>query len=455
MPLPAPLQYLALLLPLTTLAQSVHLTGTVDLSVQEGTLTADITMSSLPPQIDYSILLNGGLNVKRMTDSTGELGYSIERDWDGEVSFEAFHYWLPTSDRAARFLPPNLRLQYTGKFPVYRDTTEMTEWDDWKGNIAFNGRTVRATEQSVWYPVFYDRVTGELHTAVTYDLEINCADCSAIYLGGSDPQESSQVRLRSDQPAELMLFAGDFELSQRGAIAYINADLDAEQEQAVTDTTRAIQAYYADLLGMPYGKTITYLQATPVAKRPEWSFVSFPTFARVGREYTFSRAIDSSGRVKEYDVATMAHELAHYYFGSAYRPSGPLFWPLLEGTTEYLALQYVRDHGTAEAYQRKLAGYAEVSKGESGTDFPSLTEVTTRSQLDERYRYNLFPLLLTRLEETAGRAAVLEFLRGVLNSGVGEANYAFLLDQLAAAGIDQESFETVEKKVLNEVAPRQ
>ena len=427
-------------------AQTVHLTGTVDVSIAEGTLSADITLHNLPQNPEYAILLNGGLNLALVTDSSGTTTYAVNREWKGEVSYEAFHYWLPANDGQGRYIPPSLRMTYTGKFPVYTDTTQMSNWEDWKGNIAFNGSSVRASDQSVWYPMFYDLATGERQEAVTYDLTINCADCSTIYLGGQTPVRSASARLSSELPVPLMLFAGEFDFAQSGDLTYINTDLTDAQQRTVTDTTRAIQTYYSELLGLPYGSPITYLSATPVATKPQWGFVTYPAIVRVGFGYGFGSMLDTTGNVKGHEVAFLAHELAHYYFGTHYRPNGPLFWFLLEGGAEYLALQYVRDQGTTAEYSELLSRYiAAVGERE---DFPRLAAVAQPSEIGNAYRYSFVPLLLMQLERKTGREQVLRLVKNILHSPTSTADYAFLLAQLSKAGIDQSTFEAAEQELL-------
>ena len=447
--LPRALLLLAVTLASNLPSQTVHLTGKVDIRVKEGTLQADITMSNLPPVPEYAILLNGGLNLRLVSDSLGKTTYAVNREWKGEISYEAFHYWLPTNDGQGRYIPPALRLSYVGKFPVYTDTKQMSDWEDWKGNIAFNGTSVRASDQSVWYPMFYNLVSGEVQSAVTYDLEISCADCRTIYLGGNVPVHAPSVRLRSDLPVPLMLFAGDFDFSQRGDLVYVNANLTEDRERTITDTTLAIQEYYAGLLGIPYGCPVTYLNATPVAIRPQWGFVTYPAIVRVGFGYGFDGMIDTTtGRVKDHEVAFLAHELAHYYFGTLFRPRGPLFWPLLEGGAEYLSLQYLRDCGTDEEYRSKLAGYLTQVADRSG--FPRLATIDNPSEINELYRYSFVPLLLTRLDHLVGRKKVVAFVQAVVESPISEADYRFWLDKLTTAGIDPATFEAAERELLTE-----
>ena len=155
--------------------------------------------------------------------------------------------------------------------------------------------------------------------------------------------------------------------------------------------------------------------------------------------------LDTTGDVKGHEVTFLAHELAHY-FGTHYRPNGPLFWFLLEGGAEYLALQYVRDRGTTAEYSELLSGYiAAVGERE---DFPRLAAVAQPLEIGNAYRYNFVPLLLMQLERKTGREQVLRLVKNILQSPTSTADYAFLLAQLSKAGIDQATFEAAEQELL-------
>jgi hypothetical protein len=51
--------------------------------------------------------------------------------------------------------------------------TDKLSFIDFKGIIAFNGKTLRAAEQSKWYPVLYDAANDRLIEAYTYSITVN------------------------------------------------------------------------------------------------------------------------------------------------------------------------------------------------------------------------------------------------------------------------------------------
>ena len=119
----------------------------------------------------------------------------------------------------------------------------------------------------------------------------------------------------------------------------------------------------------------------------------------------------------------MAHELGHYYFGTVISPNSTLRWAFLEGMAEYISLQATRSLVGESFYQRKLKRYAGSS--ESIKNFIPLDEITTASQIDETYRYQYIPLLLTALEQQVGQEQVWKWLRTILGKKDPITNYAF------------------------------
>lgn len=74
-------------------------------------------------------------------------------------------------------------MNYLGMYPVVADSTSGYMGSDWRGNIAFNGYSVRADGmQSNWYPVLYDISTRKRYENLRYDLNINCDDCTCYLL---------------------------------------------------------------------------------------------------------------------------------------------------------------------------------------------------------------------------------------------------------------------------------
>lgn len=430
-------------------AQSTHLSGTVNVSVEEGTIEADMLLSNLPATSDYSILLNTGMNIRHFRDSASTFFYGTRRYYDEEESVEGFQYYLPSNDNQSRYLPSALRIAYTGAFPVKADTANMSDGGDWKGNIALNGKTIRASEQTLWYPVLFDRSSHTQHTAVTYNLTINCADCEDIYVNGSPPQSASQATFKSDQPYAPLMFAGDFDTQQVGKSYFINTRLSTEELERINRHIEEIRNYYKSKLSEAYGAPITFIKTSPVAKKRDWGFVTYPTVVQINHTKGLNGVFDEDTEEVTPDYRQfLAHELGHYYFGTLMMPNAQMQWILLEGVTEYLSLQFVRDRMGEDLYSKSLKGYANSINNKD--HYQPLSQIELGSQLDRNYRYSFAPLLFTALEREVGREAMWQWMQELLKTGNTKTDYAYFVQSLQQAGIDQETFETVEKSLLED-----
>jgi len=127
--------------PSVAAAAPPHLSGTVSIDLHRGSLAGDMCVSGLhtsPPRF----ALNKGLNIESVRTTTGEIipyaGY-----YDLTVSGDGIAY-VVRGNSADSFC-----VRYVGAFPIYHRPTNTF---DFKGMIAVNDRTLRATEQSAWYP---------------------------------------------------------------------------------------------------------------------------------------------------------------------------------------------------------------------------------------------------------------------------------------------------------------
>lgn len=144
------------------IAQIPHLVGEVKISILNGTIESDLEYSNLPKLKNYSIWLNTGLNLRYFRDSEDKFNYGNIKYYNEEISSEAFQYYFPDKENKSRFLPEKFKINYVGKFPVISDTLKANNRGDWKGNIAFNGNNIRASEQTAWYPILYD-IENDFH----------------------------------------------------------------------------------------------------------------------------------------------------------------------------------------------------------------------------------------------------------------------------------------------------
>jgi hypothetical protein len=430
------------------LAQIPHLTGEVKISILHGTIESNLEYSNLPKLKNYSIWLNTGLNVTYFRDAEDKFNYGSIKYYDDEKSSEAFQYYFPEGDNKGRFLPEKFKINYVGKFPVISDTLKASNRGDWKGNIAFNGKNLRASEQSVWYPILYDIENDISINKVTYDITINCIDCKSIYLNGSSPISGNAGNFKSDKPISMLLFAGLFDFTKNKNTFFINTELNSVQESILGNWTDKIIGFYENKLKIPYGNPITYLYTRPISKKNAWMFVTYPTIAIIGQEkYNVkSYFVPNTNTLKDSsNIAYFAHELGHYYFGTVVVPNSELRWVFLEGLTEYVALQTVKAVLGEESYQRKLDGYFKDTK-----DYvPKSLSTIKNNEVDETYRYIYVPLLITALEKEIGKEKVWNWLRTVLSvERLAKTDYDFFKSSLIKSGVKESEFKQFEEKYI-------
>lgn len=428
-------------------AQAPHLVGAVDLDLPQGTLTGDVCLSNLPAKDSVRFLLNRGLNVRSVRDIRGrKLRYGGY--FGGVVVGEGLQYTL----RDSVDLPRTLCITYTGAFPVYDVWAGDFNTYDFKGVIAFNGRTLRAAEQAKWYPVVWDPEADRSHENVTYRLRIRCPACATIYVNGSPPRPGPEAEFSSDKPYGTLLFAGDYTARQVGGALYLNSDIGPEAARALSSGVADIKRFYERFLAVPYDDTPVFLEHQPLERyegRRSWGFVTWPTIAFAGTRIGDFVSETSGGRppqLKSWVWGFVAHEMAHFYFTQG---SGPYKQFFGESVAEYLSLRATRRFVGDSAYHARLkAYYEEVARS---TPVPlSLDRLAEQpSAADDRYRYRYGPLLLVSLEREIGAERMGRLLRGVLAASVSEArDYGLLRRVAGAAGVSEAAWRRWEERCV-------
>ncbi|RYY44658.1 MAG: hypothetical protein EOO06_17770, partial [Chitinophagaceae bacterium] len=344
---------LILLYNLTSRAQDTipHLKGTVAISVEKGTIACDLVLSNMPQLRDYYFRLNAGMNIHYIKNAEPDmLPLRYERSFTDTLSSgESLAYFIPSFSESGKYLPQAVRFNYVGMYPVITDTSSAM---DWRGNIAFNGKTLRADGiQSAWVPILYDVKTDKRYENVTYDLSITCTDCKMIYLNGSEPVSGTAANVSSNTPQDLTLFAGDFTSVSVNGNYFLNPDASEAQLRQLEGRLATYKSYLEAKLGIPYKGKAVYIQTTPVSKNNSWLFASYPTIVSVGwgdGMKAFANKSTGSGFLQ-----FMAHELAHYYFGKV-RPFNSAMGSMLsEGFAEFLALKITRNLIGESEYREK------------------------------------------------------------------------------------------------------
>jgi len=407
--------------------------GNVDISVKKGTVSCDLVLSNLPQTKDYVIRLNSGMNIhyfKDLNRSINALYYDIDTRDSIQTDETKAYYLHETRNSSARYLPGKLEVKYLGMYPVIADSTSGYMGGEWRGNIAFNGYSVRADGlQSNWYPVLYDIGKRKRYENVKYDLTITCDDCTALFVNGSVPVKAKSANLVSDVPHEMSIFCGRFETTESGGIWLLNSGMKKEYQQKLFEIANTYQAYYSKKFELPFKGNLTFLQTTPVANPNEWAFAFYSnptTFNVASGQYGLPSFFDSANSEK--NKQTMAHELAHYYFGTLLKPGDEFGMSMEEGFAEYLSYNLTRNIDGDATYQKLLKSKIErLGKLHNYKPF-SLVKTEADYGNREYYLYYYTPVLLLAIQKEIGEQSMWKWLKAMVATRSENMDYRFLLD---------------------------
>lgn len=408
-----------------------HLKGKVNISIKEGTFECDLTLSNIPRIQDYLIRLNSGMNLLHIRSKKPEdfiLVYD-KSDKDSTSTGESLAYYFPNNNRKSKFLPEELQFRYVGKFPVANDTIENYSRQDWKGNIAFNGMSVRSDgSQSAWYPIIYDAKKDIAYDRVVYDIELNCIDCSTIYANGNKPVSSNSAHLISNEPKEIALYCGKYDFVDDGNIVILNPKFPQDKIDQFSNLVSSYKKYYEQKLNIRFNQTPTFINTTPTSIKNAWLFVSYPTIMGIGwGEYGLAGIFEEKSQ--KFYKPMIAHELGHYYFGTVKVFNSELGDMMSEGFTEYMALKLTEEIQGEKAYQDILVTKYENLKDFKPNSFSivkSITDIADR----QTYVYDYAPIIFIAIEKEIGKKKMWEWLRNILETKVEFTNYEFLVSTL-------------------------
>ena len=443
-----------LFINVSVLAQP-HISGSVELNREKGLFLCEFDLSKLPKVSNYRILLNHGMNIKSIKNSKGEFIIPA-----GKSNNEAQEYYLSNDSGDTLALPSQLKVSYTGAYPVYQDKKNAF---DFKGYIAINDKTIRAAEQTKWYPVLYDVDNDALLDAYTYDIEVTIEDGSSIFLNGSPPVKSQKTRFKSEKAVPLFLFAGSFDFIDVDGDYIINANVTTNMAQKILANVAKIKKAYKNMMDEEFNDNIYLINHDPVKEmgpNQKWGFNIYPALAFAG--YDFSQLLYNEERFHQSIMGMFAHEMGHNYFGLNAR-SGTLLWFWVESVAEYmsiLALDELSNEGHIKwVLERKIESVKD-------KDFVPLIEVKDVEEIDEVYRYNMGPLILKVFEGEFGKDKIVKVLKSLyvkletdgmltlssleqaaLENGINQDDYA----NFSHSYLESENFEKNVTDYVNEV----
>lgn len=424
-----------------------RITGWIETDPRTGHLAGDICIAAPPSALGGKILLHRGLNIRGVRNAVTGEALSFDGYYDAHNIGDATPYEV-----SAGAADQGICVNYVGAFPVVRVDAGERSTDDWKGNIAFDGKTVRAAEQTRFYPTLRD-AAGVEHQQVAYDVEVRCRGCKTIFWNGSAPVAGDHARFTSDRPRLLMLYAGDLPFSTIDGVHFVGAEVSVEAAAFLGASFSTIARIHEAFLGVAMEDHPTLMSFAALGGRASrklgvntWGFATWPTIASDGRlPFDALAPRETDGSLPPGRQRYFAHEMGHHYFGARYAPRGPLRWFMLESTVEYLAARAIRILRGETAYQGLLAGYV---RNTPASVIP-LDQVTDAGQIEGDYRYALGPLLLAALERRVGEEPVRRALASFITSPPSEeVDYGYLRGRLVAAGATEASLAVFEKACL-------
>jgi hypothetical protein len=408
-----------------------HLKGKVNISIKEGTFECDLTLSNIPRIKDYLIRLNSGMNllhIRSKKPNNFVLGYD-KSDKDSTSTGESSAYYFPGNTKNTKFLPEELQFRYVGKFPVANDTIDNFSKQDWKGNIAFNGMSVRSDgSQSACYPIKYDAKKDIAYDRVVYDIEFKCADCSTIYVNGNKPVSSNSAHLLSNEPQEMALYCGNYDVVDDGNIAILNPKFPDEKIKQFSILVSSYKKYYEQKLNIKFNQTPTFINTTPTSKKNGWLFVSYPTIMGIGWG-RFGLAGIFEEKSQKFYKPLIAHELGHYYFGTVKVFNSELGDMMSEGFTEYMSLKLTEDIQEVTAYNEVLEKKYKNLKDFKPNPLSMIKSITDISDR-ETFVYDYAPIIFIAIEKEIGKKKMWEWLKNILETKAEFTNYDFLVSTL-------------------------
>jgi hypothetical protein len=414
----------------------IKLSGTIEISVKNGTIDANFQLKNIPKLNNYLIHLNSGFNIQYFRNEKDGFNYTQEKAYNTQYSEESFGYFFRNDITKEKFLPDTIQFKYTGKFPVITDMNKASDRGDWKGNIAFNGRNIRTDGfQTAWYPILYDIEQDKRYDEVAYDIEVTCLDCKSIYVNGSKPISSTHGIFESDKPMSLTLFAGDYNIGKYKKNYYLNSRLTTQQMSELGKMTATFEKYYQDKLSIPYGESVVFIHTTPTSKKDSWMFVAYPSIVLMNHnEGGLSNLIE---KTESNDYKTLiAHELGHYYFGTYKKFNSELGDMFTESFADYLSLKLTKDLLGDKAYFRNINDKFNALDNMKMTGLKNIKE---NSDYGDRglYVYVYAPLIWLAIEKEIGKDKMWLWLNKMLTVETEQTNYKFMIETLSSVLNDE------------------
>jgi hypothetical protein len=219
-------------------------------------------------------------------------------------------------------------------------------------------------------------------------------------------------------------------------------------------TINSFKTYYEKNLGIPYKEDITFIQTTPTAPPDHaFLFVSYPTILNIGiGQYGLNRMFDK--KRGDYYKPYLAHELAHYYFGTCLRINSE-FGPVIdEGFAEYLSFKATKNLSADSVYQKIID--KKIKSLEKFEPVP-LASIKNKNDYHNRefYVYYYVPIMLTAIEKEIGEKAMWKWMRTMLSTKTNFTDYDFFEKTFDASMTDKNKSQRIKEKYFTSAESQQ
>lgn len=430
------------------------ISGTVKISVENGTLDCDITLSDYPQMSNYLIRLNKGLNILNIQSiEPNKFLLDYEREFsDSLQTYETISYYFPASEKGQKLLPSKMRFRYVGKFPVIQDTiSENQQRTDWRGNIAIKNGLLRLEGlQTAWYPTLYDVQNNFQFDIVKYDLKIICKDCEQIYFNGSNPVNGKNAHFISESPKEPYLFVGNYKIQDAKNITLLNADFTKQQVSEFNEINSKIIDFLSSYTNIPYKEKVYWIQAyNSSIEKGNFAFASNSTFTICGSNPPNHDLISYVNGAKIKLQSMVPHEMSHYYFGSLKRYNNDLEVILNEGFAQFLAFKYLSqfegDDYIKDGVLESLDWFEEPD-----FKFKAMLEFNNSENTNDRqtYAYDYQTSILFSIEKEIGVEKMQNWIRMLLQGEEPISDKIFFKNTLEIATDNEKKFNEILDKYL-------
>jgi hypothetical protein len=385
-----------------------HISGELNLNIQEGIIEGKLLMSEFPKNQKLSLILNKGLNIKFIKENGVVIYHEAkEFSWDN-IEYELYR---SVNDTSIMENHTDIFIEYTGKYPTYTEN-EQASGDD-KGVIAIKNGILRSTSQSPIIPILVEN--GKSLVLQTLDLKVNCNKSCTVFINGNVPQVGKTIIFKNDLPTEFLLYAGDYKTQAKGNVVLLNTNLKEPEITILSNEIDRIRTFYNEKLGIPYDTKVILPQIFTIGPKDQYSEWAFTVSPTIVLDYNkFATKIDLKNQNIDNGFSCLiAHEMAHKYFGGILTVPNNYWHFYTESIAQYLAFKYIEDVKSKEFYQKIVAGNMFNEKLKT---FPNFYEIENTDTDITNASYNYYYFYLIGFENEFGVEKTYQLLRKMLEN---------------------------------------